>query len=110
MIDDAAHDEGANEELREAWDVRDGIECTHSPRIRFKTLSGREVTFDSALSSLPSAWRIGSTVRVRYQPDQPQAAEIDSLVAMWLAPGVLGLLAVAFWFVGVGAVAGVVPL
>src|SRR5262245_53663327 len=52
-------------------DVRDGIECTQAPRVRFRTLSGREITFDSALSSGPSAWSVGAHVKVRYQPDQP---------------------------------------
>jgi Protein of unknown function (DUF3592) len=73
----------------------------HHPRVRFTTPDGRTVEFTSMVG-YDSEPDVGDPVPVRYRPDDPEQAELDSAVT-WLLPGALSLLA------GVGLlVAGVV--
>jgi hypothetical protein len=82
--------------------IWDGQEVSHFPKVLFRTESGREVTFQSETGNNPPARRVGEKVRVRYRPDQPQSAEIDSFFSLWGAALLFGLLGGAFTLVGLG--------
>ena len=60
-------------------------------RVRFTTPDGRTVVFTSALGSPDSEPELGHPVPVRYQPDNPQQAQVDTPLA-WIVPGALGFL------------------
>jgi hypothetical protein len=64
----------------------------HHPRVRFTTPEGRTVEFTSMLGyPTDSELDVGAPVPVRYPPDDPEQADLDS-VATWLLPGALRLL------------------
>jgi hypothetical protein len=63
----------------------------YHPRVRFTTRDGRTVVFTSALGSPDSPLELGHRVPVRYHPDNPQQAQVDSPWG-WVVPGALGLL------------------
>jgi hypothetical protein len=86
--------------------VWDGIEVSHFPKVLFKTPAGREVTFQSEMGSNPPARRVGEKVRVRYRPEQPQSAEIDTFFSLWGAALLFGLLGGVFTLVGLGIMFG----
>jgi hypothetical protein len=60
-------------------------------RVRFTTRDGRTVVFTSALGSPDSELELGHPVLVRYPPDNPQQAQVDT-PWVWIVPGALGLL------------------
>ena len=60
-------------------------------RVRFTTRDGRTVVFTSALGSPDSELELGRPVPVRYHPDHPEQAQVDSPWA-WVVPAALGLL------------------
>jgi Protein of unknown function (DUF3592) len=67
----------------------------YHPRVRFTTPDGRTVVFTSALGSPDSELELGRPVPVRYHPDNPQQAQVDTPWARmwaWILPGALGLL------------------
>jgi Protein of unknown function (DUF3592) len=59
--------------------------------VRFTTRDGRTVVFTSALGSPDSELELGHPVPVRYPPDNPQHAQVDTPWA-WMVPAALGLL------------------
>ena len=89
---------------------RERDEISYFPRVKFKTPSGREVTFESETGSTADAGRIGDTVTVRYRPDQPYVAEIDSFMSLWGLTLLFGSLGVGFLFVGLGLLVGLLPV
>jgi hypothetical protein len=60
-------------------------------RVRFTTPDGRTVVFTSAFGSPDSGLERGRSVPVRYHPDNPQQAQVDSPWA-WVVPAALGFL------------------
>jgi hypothetical protein len=60
-------------------------------RVRFTTREGRTVVFTSALGSPDSPLERGRPVPVRYRPDHPEQAQVDTPWA-WVVPAALGLL------------------
>ncbi|MBC8032233.1 MAG: DUF3592 domain-containing protein [Pyrinomonadaceae bacterium] len=89
---------------------RGGDEISYFPRVTFKTPSGNDITFQSGMGSSSQARSIGDSVAVRYQPDQPQAAEIDAFMTLWGLTLLFGGLGVVFLFVGVGILTGVLAV
>lgn len=78
-----------------------GVYC---PIVEFSLPSGEKITFTSSYGTRPASHKIGQSVTVRYDPDNPQSADIDSTVSFWLFPGILtfmGVLAccLGFFFV-----------
>jgi hypothetical protein len=63
----------------------------YHPRVRFTMPDGRTVVFTSALGSPDSEPELGHPVPVRYHPDNPQQAQVDTPWG-WMLPGALGLL------------------
>jgi hypothetical protein len=60
-------------------------------RVRFTTRDGRTVVFTSALGSPESDLELGRPVPVRYRPEDPEHAQVDTPWA-WVVPAALGLL------------------
>ena len=91
---------------------RDGMEAQsfRYPRVRFRTASGRDVTFESGMARGGDAWRIGETVSVRHRLDYPEMAEFDSVAALWGPTLVFALLAVVFLGLGAGLWFGFIPV
>ena len=91
---------------------RDGMETQRFryPRVRFRTASGRETTFESGMARGGAAWRTGEVVSVRYRCDQPELAELDSFASLWGPTLLFALLAVVFGGVGFGVWFGFIPV
>jgi hypothetical protein len=74
----------------------------YQARVRFTTRDGRTVVFTSALGSPDRGLERGRPVPVRYPPDHPEQAQVDTPLA-WVVPAAVG------FFGGLGLlVAGVV--
>lgn len=73
-----------------------GVYC---PTIEFTTISGETVRFESSYGTMPTSHRIGQSIRIKYDPMNPQKAEVESSLAKWLYPGFLLIFAAgAFLF------------
>jgi len=82
---------------------RSSIIC---PVVEFTTPSGEKIRFTSDFGSRPAGHKVGQSVNVRYDPVDPQKAEIDSAMNLWLAPLILVFMGViacclAITFLGV---------
>jgi hypothetical protein len=90
---------------------RDGMDArsVRYPRIRFQTVDGRDITFESDMARGGDTWRIGETLSVRYRLDHPETAELDSFAALWGATITFALLAFVFIAVGAGLWWGFIP-
>lgn len=56
-----------------------------TPEISF-TASGRTITFSATVESSPQQHEKGDTVPVRYRPDDPQDARLDTFHELWMTP------------------------
>ena len=83
---------------------RDDGGYMYAPFVRFQTIEGRTVEFQSTLSSNPPGYRTGQTVSVLYDPDDPQSAAIRGVFSLWLTSIVLGFIGSAFLAVGTGMI------
>lgn len=90
---------------------RDGMDTqrVRFPRVRFRTASGRDVTFEGGMARGGAEWHIGDVVSVRYRMDHPEMAEFDTVAALWGPTVVFALLALVFVGVGVSLWFGFVP-
>lgn len=61
-----------------------GVYC---PVVDFTTASGQPVRFESQFGSVPAGHRVGESIEVRYDPADPQKAEVDSTTVNWFVPG-----------------------
>lgn len=57
----------------------------YSPIVEF-TANGQTYTFESENASSPPAYQVGETVNVRYDPTDPNTAQIDKFTERWLMP------------------------
>ena len=60
-----------------------------TPVVEFSIPSGEKIKFTSDFGSFPASNKIGDTVKVRYDVADPQKAEVDSSMSVWLAPLIL---------------------
>jgi hypothetical protein len=69
-------------------EVSDSEGTTYKPVVRFEV--GDEVyTFEGGNSSSPPAYRVGQTVPVQYDPNNPSNAQINNWYEKWVAPVLL---------------------
>lgn len=61
---------------------------TYSPIVEF-TVNDQTYTFDSGNSSSPPEYEIGESVNVRYDPADPNTAQIDKYSERWLFPVII---------------------
>ena len=71
--------------------------------VGFTTRDGREISFYSEVATTHRDYRIGASVRVLYDPLNPEHAEIASFVRLWLLPFALSVFAVVFFYLSRGA-------
>jgi len=62
------------------------VEATYRPVVRFTTSNGRQVRYESFVSSYPQRYSEGDRVRILYDPAQPEWARLDDFVDLWLRP------------------------
>jgi hypothetical protein len=88
---------------------QEGGEDWFFPRVRFTTSEGAEITFESGMGASGPTPRVGEAVAVRYRPEQPLRAEIESFLALWGTTVVLAGLGATFLLVGCAVLAGLIP-
>ncbi len=74
---------------------------TYSPVFEFQTANGETITVQSAVGSSPALFRIGQSIRVRYDPADPANAKIHTFFQTWgdsLIPALVGIGFLAFVF------------
>jgi hypothetical protein len=54
--------------------------------VEFTIPSGEKIRFTSEFGSRPASHTIGQRIAVRYDPADPQKAEVESAMSLWLAP------------------------
>ena len=59
--------------------------CTYVPVVDFD-VNGNMYTFEGDTASNPPAYRVGEQVDVRYDPANPNTAQIDSWFERWIFP------------------------
>ena len=59
------------------------------PVVEFAVPSGEKIRFTSEFGSLPAKHTIGQSVNVRYDAVDPNQAEIESAMSVWLVPVIL---------------------
>jgi hypothetical protein len=60
-----------------------------APVVEFTPPGGQPTRFTSDFGSRPAMHRLGQSVDVRYDPSEPQKAEIDSAASTWITPLIL---------------------
>ena len=73
-------------ELTTQATARGSIIC---PVVEFIASSGEKIRFTSEFGSRPAGHKIGQSVNVRYDAADPQKAEIESAMNLWLIPLIL---------------------
>ena len=73
-------------ELATQATARGSIIC---PIVEFTASSGEKIRFTSEFGSRPAGHKIGQSVKVRYDTANPQTAEIESAMNLWLTPLIL---------------------
>jgi hypothetical protein len=81
--------------------LRDGEDKGYlfAPVVRFQTMDGRTIEFQSGLRTNPPAYRTGQTVSVLYDPDVPESAAIRGVFSLWLIPIILAFIGSIFLMV-----------
>jgi hypothetical protein len=70
--------------LNEQSDAEGGC-CTYVPVVDFK-VNDQVYTFEGDNASDPPAYQVGEQVNVRYDPTNPNTAQIDSFFERWIFP------------------------
>jgi hypothetical protein len=99
-------------EIVKLREERDGTDLQRSsfPTVRFRNAAGHAFTFESGTGTGGDALHVGDAVRVRYQPDRPEIAEIDSFMSLWGPTLLFAILGAVFLFVGLGLWTGLIPV
>ncbi|HVS82472.1 MAG TPA: DUF3592 domain-containing protein [Pyrinomonadaceae bacterium] len=85
-----------------------GVYC---PVVEFTTALGQPVRFESQFGTMPASHQVGQSIAVRYDPADPQKAEVDSATANWFVPGCTIAMGLIFFVMGlVFVVIGIVVL
>lgn len=83
---------------------RENTTYLFAPVVRFQTVEGDTVEFESGMRSNPPAYRKGQTVSVLYDPDEPRSAAIRGFFSLWLMSIILGFIGTIFTTVGTAMV------
>jgi len=62
------------------------------PVVEFTIPSGERIRFTSEFGSRPASHTVGQSVAVRYDPADPQKAEVESTMSLWLVPLIMGFM------------------
>ena len=72
---------------------------TYYPVVEFTAKDGKRREVQLSEGSFPPAYEVGDEVTVLYEPDHPLDARIKSFgssALMWILPGIMGILGIAF--------------
>jgi CxxC motif-containing protein (DUF1111 family) len=75
----------------------------YSPKVQFSTADGKNITFISNTSSSPAEFQVGQTVEVLYNPGNPQNAQINSAVDVFLTPIIFAIVGGALILMGISS-------
>lgn len=73
----------------------------YDPVVEFTVPDGDKVRIKGWVGSNASAFPLGEQVPVRYNPDNPQDAVIDTYWQVWFVPTLFGIIATPFLLVGI---------
>lgn len=79
-----------------------GSSPRYRARVEFATPAGVRVRFLSSISSNPPPAQLGQHVDVRYNPDDPHDATINSYWQVWFLPTLFGIISAPFLLLGCG--------
>lgn len=79
---------------------RDDTSDMFSPKVRFETVEGRRIEFQSNWRTNPPAYRKNQTVTVVYDRDEPQSAAIRGFLSLWMLPMILTFIGSIFFAIG----------
>ncbi len=82
--------------------VNPGSAGVYCPVVDFATSTGQAVRFESEFGTMPATHRLGQKIAVRYDPANPQKAEVDSATSRWLVPGCM--IGMGLGFLGMGLI------
>ncbi|MBL9119579.1 MAG: DUF3592 domain-containing protein [Phycisphaerae bacterium] len=72
---------------------------TYAEHVRFTDAAGAEHEFISGLST-SHPYSVGAVVPVRYDPNDPTSASIDTAFRNWFVPGLIFVMALVFTGIG----------
>ncbi|WP_197520965.1 DUF3592 domain-containing protein [Bradyrhizobium icense] len=67
-----------------------------TPIVRFDTIDGRTVEFQSGLRTNPPLYRTGQEVSVVYDPGVPESAAVRDVLSLWMMPIILAFIGSIF--------------
>lgn len=73
----------------------------YAPVFTFRTITGQEITASENLYSNPPQFKVGQTVTVLYDPENPNRARIKKGFNLYFVPVLLGFLGLIFGCIGV---------
>lgn len=62
---------------------------SYAPKVAFTTKDGTLVEYRASASSSDPGYKVGDTVPILYDPNEPERAKINSFFHMWLFPTIL---------------------
>lgn len=81
-----------------------GSSTTYRPVVEFTTATGKRIEFVSSVGSSPPSHRVGESVKVLYNPADPQSARIKSFFQLWFGFLIVFFLGLAFATIGLGMI------
>ena len=69
----------------EESETEEGYCCVYTPVVEFQ-VDGKTYSFENENASSSSEYRVGSEVKVRYDPGNPNTAQINTFSDRWLFP------------------------
>ena len=77
---------------------------TYSPVVVFQNEAGKQIEFKSQVGSSSPDYSRGDKVEVLYLPESPEQAKINSFLALWGGPLIIGGLGSIFFLIGGGLI------
>jgi hypothetical protein len=74
---------------------------SYCPLVEFTTQAGQQITYDTGICSDPPDYKQGQQVKVYYDPQKPQDAQLPGLWGQYGAVIILFLIGVPFSLIGV---------
>ncbi|MFD2572236.1 DUF3592 domain-containing protein [Spirosoma soli] len=71
-------------------------DIVYYPVVRYQTQTGQLVSFTSSVGSSTPSHAVGEPVGVRYVPANPESAEVDEFMSIWLVTLVLTFIGIPF--------------
>ena len=78
-----------------------GKSRSYHPVVKFKTPEGTDVQFTSSVGTNPAEFHIGQAVDILYDPLNPQKAQTNSVVDLWMGSVLTAILGTAFVLAGI---------